>query len=343
MAQLKINNDITTEKRKIVIIGKSGSGKSVLLGKLRQQYHETSIFIPSARSVHNLNTNLQEINNMENQAANYVNVRGYVHNTDTLFISKLFFKDYQEMDSSRNLGEIATKDYIKILNQILKKVSPDFHEITKDNFQLKNGGGYELTKASDGEKHTIVMICAVLSAMDNAILLIDEPEIGIHNAAIKALFDTLEEERPDCTFVYATHNLDFAKTREDADVFYISKNNANYEEPNIQKMSDDALERDILIDINGTPKPILLDILPDIIRFYLEDLNKTDTNANKILIEIIKTANDFGEHIIKALRIPLKTKLNRDCGANILTLPRLNFIIALLANVENTKNELLAT
>jgi predicted ATP-binding protein involved in virulence len=67
MAELKINNDITTEKRKIVIIGKNGSGKSVLLGKLRQQYHDTSIFIPSARSVHNLNTNLREINSMENR------------------------------------------------------------------------------------------------------------------------------------------------------------------------------------------------------------------------------------------------------------------------------------
>ena len=58
MAQLKINNDITTDKRKVVIIGKSGGGKSVLLGKLRQQYRDTSIFIPLARSVHSLTTNV---------------------------------------------------------------------------------------------------------------------------------------------------------------------------------------------------------------------------------------------------------------------------------------------
>jgi ABC-type cobalamin/Fe3+-siderophores transport system ATPase subunit len=242
--------DIETSKRKIVIIGKNGSGKSMALTDLYNQNKEKNVLIPSARSVHSLDTNIQEIQNIERNVNSYINNRGYANQTDTLFISKLIGKEYEEL--RRKIGiEIATKDYIKLLNEILKKVSPDFHGIELKNFSLKCTDSYELKSSSDGEKHTIVMICAVLAAPESSVLLIDEPEIGIHTAALRALFDDLEERRPDCIFVYATHNVDFAKSREDATIVYASKKI-------LKEIKDDDLDRDLLIDINGEPKPILL-------------------------------------------------------------------------------------
>ena len=243
--------EIETYKRKIVIIGKNGSGKSMVLQEIYNQNHNANILIPSARSVHSLDTNLHEIQSLESNVRNDISRRGYAGRTDTLFISKLLGKDYREMDESRKAGIVCSEDYIRSLNDILKKVSPEFNGVTAENFVLKCIDNYELKTSSDGEKHTIVLICAVLSAPRNATLLIDEPEIGLHNSALRTLFDDLEERRSDCTFVYATHNVDFAKTREDAIILYACKKV-------LKEIKDDDLDRDLLIEINGAPKPVML-------------------------------------------------------------------------------------
>lgn len=243
--------DIEINKKKVVLIGKNGSGKSMTLVELYNQYLDKSTFIPSARSVYEFSANLQNITDLENNNKAYVRGRKFVSNTDVLFISKLFSKDYQELNEKRKAGKIADKDYIQEVNNILKEVSPEFQGIKAENFRLTNIANYDLSNSSDGEKHTIVLICAVLSALAGSIILIDEPEIGIHNAALKSLFDNLERHRKDCTFIYATHNLDFAKTREDAHIIYVCNKS-------LKEVKDDDLEKDLLIEINGVAKPIIL-------------------------------------------------------------------------------------
>ena len=102
-------------------------------------------------------------------------------------------------------------------------------------------------------------ICKVLSAKNSSLIIIDEPEMGLHNAALRSLFDALEEERSDCRFIYATHNLEFAKTRECADVFYVTKNKEGFLKPIVRKIKcDDEFTKELFIEINGIQKPILI-------------------------------------------------------------------------------------
>jgi ABC-type cobalamin/Fe3+-siderophores transport system ATPase subunit len=254
---LKINDSVETEKRKIVFIGKNGSGKTALLNEIRKKI-QNQTFIPSARGVHYLSPNMQQFSNMEQNLNSYLNSRTFVGDAGSLFITKFFGQYFNKMRNAEGENKASEAKYIDKLNKILQKLSPGFSEVTIDNFVLTLTKNYAIDKASDGERHAIVIICAVLSAEENGVILIDEPDIGIHNAALRDLFDILEEERTDCTFVYSTHNIQFAQTREDADVFYVSKNSSEYTKPTLKKIDAEGLDRDILIEINGVSKPVLL-------------------------------------------------------------------------------------
>ena len=42
----------------------------------------------------------------------------------------------------------------------------------------------------------------------------------MHTALCDKLWNVLEQERPDCTFVYLTHNLDFAVSRNNKTIIW---------------------------------------------------------------------------------------------------------------------------
>ncbi|MEZ0208911.1 MAG: AAA family ATPase, partial [Candidatus Paceibacterota bacterium] len=73
-----------------------------------------------------------------------------------------------------------------------------------------NGRPFAGTQMSDGEKVGLYLIAQVLLAENSSILIIDEPELHLHKALMVRLWNKLEEYRSDCTFVYITHDLDFA-------------------------------------------------------------------------------------------------------------------------------------
>ena len=66
---------------------------------------------------------------------------------------------------------------------------------------------------SDGERAIFYMIGQVLVADENKILIIDEPELHMHPSIMSKLWDELEAARPDCAFIYITHDLTFAASR----------------------------------------------------------------------------------------------------------------------------------
>jgi hypothetical protein len=75
---------------------------------------------------------------------------------------------------------------------------------------------YNASELSDGERVMFYLIGEVLCVPENSIIIIDEPEMHIHKSKIKLLFDLIEKERPDCAFIYLTHDIDFAFSRQSA-------------------------------------------------------------------------------------------------------------------------------
>jgi hypothetical protein len=75
------------------------------------------------------------------------------------------------------------------------------------------GTEYHGKEMSDGEKVALYLMGQCLCSPSGSILVIDEPEIHLHTSIMQSLWNKLEEAKPDCLFVYITHDLDFASTR----------------------------------------------------------------------------------------------------------------------------------
>jgi ABC-type branched-subunit amino acid transport system ATPase component len=75
---------------------------------------------------------------------------------------------------------------------------------------------YKSSDMSDGERVIFYLIGQCVSAPENGVLLIDEPEIHLHKSIQVPLWNAIEKLRRDCLFVYLTHDVDFAVAKEDA-------------------------------------------------------------------------------------------------------------------------------
>lgn len=123
------------------------------------------------------------------------------------------------------------------------------------NFEDTRYHGKEM---SDGERVMLYMICQVLVLKPNSLLIIDEPELHIHKAIVNKLWDKLEECRQDCVFMYISHDLSFALSRNTEDVLWIKSfdgTNWDYDFLKVDDYSD--LPNELLYEVIGTRQKVL--------------------------------------------------------------------------------------
>jgi hypothetical protein len=118
------------------------------------------------------------------------------------------------------------------------------------------GAEYSASEMSDGERVVFYLIGEALSAHSNGVLVVDEPELHLHKSVQAALWDAIEAEREDLTFVYLTHDLEFAASRVAAPKICLQMfDGANwtwYVAP-----PDTGLPEDVLLQIIGGRKHVL--------------------------------------------------------------------------------------
>ncbi len=118
------------------------------------------------------------------------------------------------------------------------------------------GGSYPGREMSDGERVAVYLIGQALCAPKNSIFIVDEPEIHIHKSIQAPLWDQIELARPDCSFVYITHDLDFAATRIAAKKIWIKQYDGfNWEWDEIP--ADTDLPEPLLYQLLGSRRPVL--------------------------------------------------------------------------------------
>ncbi len=79
---------------------------------------------------------------------------------------------------------------------------------------------YPAQSMSDGERVALYLAGRVLDAAQG-IIIIDEPEVHFHSRLAIQFWDELEKLRSDCRFVYITHDLSFARSRQTNDYIII--------------------------------------------------------------------------------------------------------------------------
>jgi hypothetical protein len=115
---------------------------------------------------------------------------------------------------------------------------------------------YNASSMSDGERVIFYLIGECLCAPHNGIIIIDEPEIHLHKSIQQRLWDKIEKERPDCLFVYLTHDFDFASSRINAMKICIeSYDGERFSWYLVPELND--IPEKILLEVVGCRKPVI--------------------------------------------------------------------------------------
>lgn len=151
----------------------------------------------------------------------------------------------------------------------LDKVITMWENIFPGNQILREGGqllfardnghkAYSRMKLSDGEKAVLYYLGAVLYAASDAVIFVDNPGIFLHPSMLRPLWDKIEELRPDCTFIYTTHDLDFAASSVPGSVIWVRGYNAEGETWDYDLLPASAgITDDIYKALIGARKPVL--------------------------------------------------------------------------------------
>ncbi len=115
---------------------------------------------------------------------------------------------------------------------------------------------YSATEMSDGERVIFYLTGQCLAAPKDGIIVIDEPELHLHKSIQVNLWQELELARPDCLFVYLTHDLEFASSQESAKKIWLKDFDGHkwlWEEVG----EIDEFPEELLLQIIGSRQPVI--------------------------------------------------------------------------------------
>lgn len=135
--------------------------------------------------------------------------------------------------------------------QIIDDDSKLYAVVDPDNAETK----YSATQMSDGERSVLYLSAQVLCVPPDKTLIIDEPELHLHRSIMNRLWKALEYCRPDCLFIYITHDTQFAAAHSQADKIWIREfDGQNWK---LEKLTSSELPEELLLDILGSRKNVL--------------------------------------------------------------------------------------
>ncbi|WP_314369240.1 AAA family ATPase [uncultured Streptococcus sp.] len=259
-----------------VIIGANGAGKTSLINELRKNSIDEMYVLPAQKllcfATHIQDRNVVDeesyINEFNNISLKYETIDLYLNQIDANFsnaftkLITLLVKDIMAVatDHFRGKNESSLSLWQK-LEKIWNKIKPEIKfDIDTKNTVVKiekNGSKYSINGLSDGERCILFYIGNVLLAPENSYIVVDEPETFLNAAVYNELWDLLISERPDCQFIFASHNMDFVQSRTNATYIWCKKFEAPYDFDYEQLEESQEFPLSLLAKVSGTRKPIL--------------------------------------------------------------------------------------
>lgn len=262
-------------QKNIIIVGANGSGKTFFALDLSVKLGGDGIFISSQKhlnlsaitaiplDVENKYKGLQQSRDI---SKNPSSEHEYVKKHFNLAISSLIILHSDTANKYLRDSQIQVEK-IEPPISILDKTLSLWNKLIKtrilihDNNKIvvkKGEYTYDIFALSEGEKVILYYISQVLLAPKNGFIIVDEPETYLHKNIVSKLWNTLQEERNDCKFVYVTHDIDFVETRSNFLKLWI-KEYTPFEEEHwkFKKIIYNKIPENLYLEILGSKQPIL--------------------------------------------------------------------------------------
>ena len=263
--------DVLIESRQITIIGANGSGKSRFCTALVDELGDKAYRISALKALFPTPASSKPLPGSIDDLFNHMNANNpQIKNLAETEFDKLFyvmlndefrelmnFKAHRLMEEQMEFPKTKLDITVKKWQEVFPK-----NKVLRENGKLMfTSEGYEdkypLMRLSDGEKSVLYYIGAVLYAMPDAAILVDDPETFIHSNIMRTLWNVLEQVRPDCTCIYNTRDVEFASSRIDNQCVWVKEFDPEAVAWDYEVMLS-SRDLDIaMLDLLGSRKPVL--------------------------------------------------------------------------------------
>ena len=227
--------EIAPDVRRIVIIGANGAGKTRFASRLAEKLGEnafklsaltalfrrepTDVGRTSIDSLYEAMMDDSPSEPLRREATGLERILAMLMHDE--MINLIAYKVRRANDPSTELPKSQLDRAIEVWHEIF----PDNQVLTESGRLLFARGvdqsAYSSVRLSTGERTVIYYIGALLYAPPGAVVMVDNPDIFLHPSILQTVWNRLEEMRPDCRFVYTTHDLEFAGSRTEAALVWV--------------------------------------------------------------------------------------------------------------------------
>lgn len=245
----------------IVILGPNGSGKTQLAQKIAGN-NPVSPISAQRRTWVNDQLPVQEEQRLYNETQSQINQwrsNSWQPTSEIDYILSSLIQDHTNMLTRKNEEAIESGQKVNPVTDTKLILLQTLWNTLFPKRKLEIGGffpkvkrldiepatpSYQLKQMSDGERTILYMAARILMA-DQPIILVDEPELHMHSRLAIQFWDEAERLRPDCRFIYITHDLNFTLSRRGATIL-------------IAQASDKAIE---VVLSDGLPSSVAAEVL----------------------------------------------------------------------------------
>ena len=259
----------------IVIIGGNGAGKSTFVSYIKNIYSDDMVIIPAQKilmfdsSINNLSVTSKKdidmlyhenvINGLQDKSI-YIPSNSIVSAFSKVIVAIVNTTIDEQKKSYEDGIKIDTLfcKLTRIWNRLIPNIELDFDIINRTIYPIdSNGNSYSLNAMSDGEKALLYYICNILLADEYSYIVVDEPETHLNPSIYKKLWNILEEEKPNCQFIYISHDIEFVRSRNNINLVWMK--NYIYKDTWIFELLEKGnyIPIDVLLEVYGSKNKIL--------------------------------------------------------------------------------------
>ncbi|MCH5326154.1 MAG: DUF4435 domain-containing protein [Duncaniella sp.] len=258
----------TERSRHLTIIGANGAGKSRFASSLASSLGKKAFHLSALKALYGRDREDRTEGSIDSLYAEVSkdssimrsDLRGEFDRMMGLMLNEemLTLIDYKFRGRSERLPSTRLERVIRRWEQVF----PDNKVLIESGRILfmrdDTADAYSSAKLSDGEKTVMYYLGAVTFAPKGAVVMVDTPEIFLHPSSLRSVWDAVERSRQDCTFVYVTHDLQFAASRGGGKTVWVKNFDPAATEWNYDFLSEtDGLTDEAMMAILGARKPVL--------------------------------------------------------------------------------------
>lgn len=289
-------NEIEISSGELVfLVGANGVGKSTLMqrfavqhrGKVRRITAHRQVWFnsntidltPASREQSEKNIISQDVQPQARWRDDYASARSQVTIFDLIESENVEARKIAYAARAGNMKEVEnlakSQSPMSKLNDILRIANLDIRIKVDQGSKLlaerDTSPAYSIAELSDGERNALLIIANVLTAPENNLILLDEPERHLHRSIVSPLLSTLLSCRNDCAFIISTHDISLPLDQDQASVLLARKYTHSPESwevdfvPDLDKLDVQAAEavlgsRRKILFIEGTKSSLDLQI-----------------------------------------------------------------------------------